>query len=314
MLAIGGTVAARQGDWETAVQLQHWAVARGASGQEYNLACSYGRLLRMDASIYWLQRAALDEGVDADWASEDQDLTAVRADPRWRALRPFLVQATRLWMARAIKETLVVVPKGYTKDRPIPVVVGLHGLGSMPQDFAGEWAQTAADKLDVAFVAVSGTVSLGPHKFRWAESVERDEARVEEALQGARDRLTVAEGQIVLIGFSQGGQMSAEIAARRPARFAGAIVMSPGTQADLALGDVPATAHLDGHRFVVVAGAGEHPGTVARAEADAARLRALGGDVAHKLYGDMNIHSFPPDFEEALPKWVRFVLGKGPKP
>jgi predicted esterase len=301
------------GDWTTAVQLQHWAVARGASGQ-YNLACYYGRAQLVDAAIYWLQRAALDEGADADWASEDQDLEAVRVDPRWKQVRAFLVRATQYWVARAVKEAVIVLPTGYTKDRAIPLIVGLHGMGSDPANFATGWTQSTVDALGVAFVAVSGTVSLGPHKFRWAESAERDAARVEEALAELRDRLTVAEGQIVLIGFSQGAQMSAEIAARQPGRFAGAIIMSPGTQGNLALEGIAASAELAKRRFVVVGGAGEHPGTVARAEGDAARLRTLGANVFHKAYADMNTHSFPPDFEEAMPVWVRFILGTGPKP
>src|SRR5262249_3491897 len=69
--------AGREGNWDVAVQLQHWTVARGQDGQ-YNLACYYSRAGRVDAAIYWLQRAALEEGADADWAEQDTDLEAVR--------------------------------------------------------------------------------------------------------------------------------------------------------------------------------------------------------------------------------------------
>src|SRR5260370_12699003 len=61
--------AAEQGEYAKAVQLQHWAVARGGSGQ-YNLACYYARTNRADAALYWLQEAGLKEGVDVDYARQ----------------------------------------------------------------------------------------------------------------------------------------------------------------------------------------------------------------------------------------------------
>ena len=57
-------------------------------------------------------------------------------------------------------------------------------------------------------------------------------------------------------------------------------------------------------------GALEHPGNVARAAADAKRLRALGAEVIHKEYPDVREHGFSPDFDRAFPGWVRFILGK----
>jgi predicted esterase len=280
----------------------------------YNLACYYVLDAQSDAAIYWLQRAALEEGVDASWALRDADLASLRGDPRWGAIRDFLVHAREYWVGRALKETLVAVPTGYTKGRPIPVIVALHGFGSEPGDFGGPWAQRQADGLDVAIVSASGTLSLGPHSFRWTESAARDEARVDEALAAASERVTIAEGQIVLIGFSQGAQMGAEIAARRPSRFAGAIAMSPGTLAERNVETALGSNDLAKQRFVVVAGAGENPTIVAQVRSDAARLRALGADVFDKTYAGMIRHAFPPDFGEAMPRWIRFVLGSGPRP
>lgn len=312
LLASHAKRAAADRDWERARQLQHWAVTGGHDGT-YDLACYHARTARIDGAIYWLQRAAIERGTDAQWAREDADLDAVRADPRWATLDEFHDRAGAYWQQSKTKQTVIVLPKGGSRDKPLPVVVGLHGYGSGPHDFGGERFQAAADALGVAFIAPSGTVPLGPRRFRWTESTTLDEARIDEALAEMKDRLTVAEGRIVLMGFSQGAQMSADIAARRPSRFAGAIVMSPGTKADLGLADITKDPAHAARRFVVLVGAGESRRTVGRAESDTTSLRALDATVFYRSYAGMNVHSFPPDFDDAMPTWVKFVLG-GPTP
>ncbi|WP_437991963.1 hypothetical protein [Sorangium sp. So ce145] len=47
---------------------------------------------------------------------------------------------------------------------------------------------------------------------------------------------------------------------------------------------------------------------------DATRLRALGAEVFHKPYAEQQQHSFSPDFDTALPIWIRYILGTGPRP
>ncbi|WP_437914323.1 hypothetical protein WME73_50505 [Sorangium sp. So ce302] len=305
--------AAAHGDYQAAAQIQHWAVAGGVDGR-YDLACYYARTGQIDASFHWLERAAVEEGVDPDWAARDSDLEALRSDARWATVYPYLARAGRYWGQSGIKKTLLVLPKGYRTGKPIPVVMGMHGLGSQPEDFMDESVQRAADALSVAFVSVSGTLPRGPRKFVWSESPARDRARLDEALAEVRDRVTVAPGQVILIGFSQGGQMAAEIAARDPRHYAGAVVMSPGSVTELSLGGVPRSPELAQRRCVVVVGAGESPGNVRLAECDATRLRALGAEVFHKPYAEQQQHSFSPDFDTALPIWIRYILGTGPRP
>jgi hypothetical protein len=40
----------------------------------------------------------------------------------------------------------LVVPRGYAPGKAIPVVVRLHGMGSVPSDFAGKELQRIADQ------------------------------------------------------------------------------------------------------------------------------------------------------------------------
>jgi hypothetical protein len=53
-----------------AIQLLHHAIKRGADGG-YDLACEYALAGKKEEALYWLQKTALEEGVDADWAAED---------------------------------------------------------------------------------------------------------------------------------------------------------------------------------------------------------------------------------------------------
>lgn len=303
----------QEGALEDAIQLQHWGVmAREAGGEgQYNLACFYALAGKVEAALYWLQRAAKDEGVDAAWAGEDGDLEVLRKDARWPKVAEHLAAWNAWWERSGRQVTLLVVPAGYTKGTAIAAVVGLHGFGSNPGDFADpDEYQPLADRLGVAFVGVSGTVPLGPHGFRWAEDLAQDGARVARALAEVKDRVTIAPGAVVLAGFSQGAQTAAELAARDPAIFAGAIVLSPGSREDVRLGQVTkADAHA-ARGFVVRVGAGESPNVVAQADEVARALRGLGCRVDEHAYEGMDQHAFPPDYLEKLGEWVTFCLGE----
>lgn len=303
----------QEGQLEDAIQLQHWGVlAKDGGGEgQYNLACFYALAGKVEAAFYWLQRAAKDEGVDAAWAAEDADLEVLRADARWAKVVEHLRAWNAWWEKSGRRVTLLVVPKGVSNEQPVPAVVGLHGFGSHPRDFAdGEEYQALADRLGVAFVGVSGTVPIGPKTFRWAEDPAQDAARVASALAEVKNLVTITPGAVVLIGFSQGAQVAAELAARDPAAFAGAIVLSPGSREPVRLAEATkADAHA-GRGFVVRVGAGEHPSNVAQADEVARALRALGCRVDEHAYEGMDEHTFPPDYLEKLGEWVTFCLGE----
>lgn len=298
--------AAASGKHSEAAAILQLAAEKGAE-VKYNLACYEAVSGRADAAIYWLQRAATEDGVDADWADEDSDLESLRSDKRWPLVRSFLRKSQRYWAKQTRDIEVVAIPKGLAPNRPVPLVVALHGMGADPSGFAGKWFQTAADREQIALVSVSGTFAIGPKGYIWSEDVERDNARVEKAIAGLTGKVTIAEGKILLLGFSQGAQMALELAARYPNKYIGAIAFSPGSKSDAIFANV-APGSLTKHRFVITAGAGEAPTTITRSTEDADRLRRAGGEVHHQIYPNLQTHSPPPDFEKAFPTWVKFIL------
>ena len=184
------------------------------------------------------------------------------------------------------------------------MAVWLHGFGADPE-IAGY--QDLATELGIAFLGVSGTVPHGPSSFAWANDHAKDQRRIDAAFAEVEDRLKPEAGKIALFGFSQGAATSAELSALHPGRYAGAIVMSPGSQKPSWLPDAPKEG-TDSLTYVIACGAGEHPGNVKRSLFYARGLERLGAKVKQKLYAEQDRHTFPPDFEEMFPAWLKEIL------
>ena len=303
---------AGEGNAREAARFQYWAVKSGA-GTEYNLACWTALAGDIEAAFYWLQEAALDDGVDESWAGQDSDLDALHKDPRWKKIAPFLKRCNSYWAASGHRQTVLVLPEGYKKGTPIGVLVGLHGFGHRPDGFVNEDRyQAFANELDMAIVGVSGTIAAGRRSFVWSEDPPTDARQIRRAFEDLSDRLTVKRGHIITFGFSQGAQMGFEVAFQDPDEFLGAIVMSPGTtNRFFRLNKLTPSSKNKRQAYVCLCGAGEDPGNVAFTKNDADFAREAGARVKLKLYKGMDEHTIPPDFAGSLVRWVRFIEGTG---
>lgn len=294
--------------YNEAAQVQYWALQKEPAEGQYNMACYLSLAKNVDAAFYWLQRAALEEGVDGQWATEDSDLVPARADSRWPTVLQFLRQANAFWQTSTHTETTLVMPNGVAATEPIPVLVGLHGMGHRAGGFVStEMYQEFADKHRVAFVGASGSVPRGPRSFVWAEDAEKDRRRIEAALSEVSDRVTAAPGKIILFGFSQGAMMSAEIAVLDASRYAGAIVLSPG-------GNNNPNAALfkpgSGQKqtYILSVGQGEHLGNKLMTATYMGLLQKAGADVEHIVNPNQQGHSLPPNYFADLDRWVTKIL------
>lgn len=297
--------AASNRSYKMASTSQYWYVQKAKTGQ-YDLSCYLAQAGQIDGAFYWLQLAAIEEGVDAQYAQRDEDLESLRRDPRWEKVLRYMRDCNTYFDSAPITRTVLILPKGYKKLTPIPVVLWLHGLGSRPDDFVNDGCREFADGLNVALIGVSGTKARGPRSFAWAEEVEENVRRIQAALAEVSDRVTVKKGDVITLGFSQGAQVGLEVAVRNPEEYAGSIVLSPGAQPHL--DDVKPSPLLTRLGFVLCCGAKEHPGNVQLTALDAGWLRQAKAQVIHKEYPGVSTHSFPPDFSKEFPKWIRFIL------
>jgi len=294
--------------YQIAAIAQYWYVQKEKE-ERYELACYSALAGQTDAAFYWLQRAAIEDGIDIRDVERDVELESLRADPRWPKLLDYVRACEKYFGLADLSRTVIVFPKEYHKPIPITTIVWLHGYGSRPDDFVNKRLQPISDSMNIAFVGISATISRGPKRFEWAVDIEKDLKRIREGLALARKYITIDKGRMVALGFSQGAQVGLEVAVRHPDEFAGAIVLSAGSRSQLAA--VKPSELLAKRGFVVCCNAEERPGTVKLTEADAEWLRTAKAKLIHKAYPNVKAHTFPEDFDERFPEWIRFVLEAG---
>ena len=303
--------AVEMGEFTKAVQLQHWSVVNagreGRGGGQYNLACYYALAGHSSSALHWLEQAAVNEGVDPDWARQDRDLDVARNDSRWPDVLEFLDRAANYWASTGIARQRLILPAGYQNDRVLPLMVGLHGLGAN-EEFVHDGYQAIADELDVAFLGVSGSVPRGPLSFVWAEHARKDHERVQAAIAAVSDRVKTSSRSTAVFGFSQGGWVAGSLAASYPDSYRGGLCLSSGHRSESNFTRLrPRTGSRDGH-VVIVYGGKESAHTIQASKNLAAWLRSGSRDVLVQEYPNMDYHGIPGDYWERLPEWVELTM------
>jgi predicted esterase len=292
--------------------VQRWLVIRNVDGAMYNtmynLACYESRANHLDPAIYWLERAAREEGFGLTWATRDPDLARVRQDSRWPALLSYFRAARDYWARTVAERANRVVPRTRAPAAGFPLVIGLHGFEGSERFFDASY-QPAADHTKAVFLALSGTIAEGPNSFEWAEDVTRDQDRIDRGLQQLGRDVPIDPGHRILLGFSEGAQLAAALLAKHPDAYAGAIVFSPDTIQGLTLSDAPTYAAWQRKSVVIRVGAGEAPDTISHAEAIRDHFVQLGARVDYHAYPEQKSHSFPPDAARKLEAWVKYANG-----
>ena len=292
-------------EYRKATQCGFWCV-KASNESHYDLACWESLAGNVDAAMFWLQESGQIAGVDSRWSRKDPDLDNVRNDARWPSLLNYLVACERYWRVHGPKLTTLIVPEAYDRRTELTLVVWLHGMGGAP-DFHKSEFQSIANKHQIGFVGVSGTVPTGKTRFAWADVADEDYERVSKALTEAQKAIRWRDGNVIALGFSQGAMVGLEIAARHPEVFAGAITISAGTGSPVQLDEVRDKSQLPHQGFVIVCGAKENKWSVERSNDLVSWLKSGNAKVLQPPYPNHATHSFPADFEKRLPEWVQFV-------
>ena len=131
---------------------------------------------------------------------------------------------------------ILVEPDDYDENQEYPAVILLHGFGASMRDLAG--LAPAIDRSGYLYLFPNAPIQMqigpGMTGYAWTPSGQsggEDAAtRAEELLVGffdeAMERHDIAEGGMVMGGFSQGGMMTYRFGLRRPEMFAGLVILS----------------------------------------------------------------------------------------
>lgn len=196
----------------------------------FEVAARNAEAKNIDAAWYWLQKAARENECDAGDIESDPRFTSVITDGRWQTGKSYLLDCIEIWKTSGFYREVLTLPNNYDGKKAISLVIGLHGFGSQPEDFSGDDHQKICDDLNVAFLSVSGSIALGRNTFTWSPSYENDWQHLQHAIKRSADVVTIIPGKMSAIGFSQGGQLAADMTASHPEEFCGCIVMSPGSR------------------------------------------------------------------------------------
>jgi len=131
---------------------------------------------------------------------------------------------------------LTILPDDYDPQASYPLVIMLHGFGANMQDLAS--LAPAIEQQGYVYACPNAPIPFdlgqGRQGYGWmpprGEATPDDIHRAEVLLAGFFDevfeRLKVASGQTLLLGFSQGGGMTYRCGLARPETFAGLVALS----------------------------------------------------------------------------------------
>ena len=307
-------LAEKNSDAEKIEVLSWWAARTERPDFLFDLAARCAKAEQTDAAIYWLQRAAREDVCAVAELSSDERFATVKKDERWSKLLDFLRACEAGWQETSFYRDVLTVPESYDGTSAIPLVIGLHGYGSLPEDFAGSDIQKICDVQNIAFLAVSGRRPLGRNSFMWTESFEKDGKHIDAAIERARPHLKVTRGRMVAIAFSQGGQLAAEITAAFPQHYRGCISMSPGSRfLDGLVGrleKVPIS--LAGQQYFFSWISGEGPRPKQRVQSWRLVLEEQNATVYQYEFPGKG-HNFPRNYEDYFSIALQVILRKTPK-
>jgi predicted esterase len=203
--------------------------------------------------------------------------------------------------------TVVLLPRSWDQKSPLPVAIWLHGYRANPSGLrTNAHYQATADALNIAIVGVPATQEESPGVYSWTKDPDLDLGQIDGALAEATRRSGVKFDRCLLAGFSQGAIVAAELAARFPGRFCGAIVLSPG--GDMIPSPIIMNPAHARQRYFISIGAQELQRRIDDARQYNQILTGLGSVVHYREVEGMSEHMTPADWPEKFREWTAGIL------
>jgi phospholipase/carboxylesterase len=220
----------------------------GNSGDIYNLACCYGLLKQDSLAALYLKRAFRAGFDDVGHVKRDPDFDSVRASPVFSAVVDSAAEeAKRRAAARGsefdvtaqtFQPCYVHLPDGYDSTKSYPLVIGLHGYGSNPEQFARVYERAGRPGFIFAVLRAPYALNAGKELgYSWTTWSESDSTVQKRSLWFSTDYVAEAAAQLAarypttgtwLLGFSQGCGMAYVAGIKHPSLFKGIIGFGGG--------------------------------------------------------------------------------------
>jgi len=207
----------------------------------YNLASCCALLGKEQLAAKYLDYAVKAGFEDIEHLKRDPDFDKVRGKAyfdsafvtvekyikqRWAQLGQVIyVNGSALFMGR------IKLPENYDPEKTYPLLIGLHGYGSSPDEFITMWERF--DSPEFIYVAPQGQYPLlGDNRigYSWSLGIPAEENRPDGGLMLAEEFITdmigglsqrFKIGNVYLMGFSQGARMAYLTGINHPEQFAG---------------------------------------------------------------------------------------------
>ena len=170
------------------------------------------RLEELHNTGRWFSRWFLERG---------QAFRPLAEDPRWQAALSSLDELERAYWRSGVMPPITLTPKAGRP--PYPLAIAVHGNGFNSRHMAEQMAPAALQGWQVFCPLAPNLVGPGAHW--WAdhdESKQTIEAQVKQA------GLSAAPGQVILAGFSKGGEVAEVLSLRGAFEARGFITVGAG--------------------------------------------------------------------------------------
>lgn len=214
----------QNGEWYEAATyyLNALAIDPTSSNSIFNLSCCYGLMGEDELATLYLRRAYINGFTDLGHINGDTDFDLVREKPIFSAFLDSLNAVTadeplgELHWFDSVESFFyrVKFPEGFNPPTPLPVVIGLHGLGDSADNFIGLWERI--ENPDFIFVVPQAPYPIGDNAFSWYRGDYGTEEWGHSLLLAAHYVLDLVDqvqneypvSDIYLFGFSQGAALS----------------------------------------------------------------------------------------------------------
>lgn len=293
-----GMTAYSAGDYPLAIESfkQAFALRPENSAVAYNISCCYALLGEKDSALVWLEKA-LQLGVY--FFADDEDLESLRAEPRYKELETLGAEKIAELGAREWPP-VVKTPGQYADGAVCPAVIGLHGFGTGPEDFA---AALAPGVTGAGYVLCCpfGPEIRGVTAFGWGNCADAEQ-RVLETVEYLARNYRIDTTRIVLLGYSQGGARAFCTGLKNGGVFAGLIAVAGHCCPEVG-------SYLDAEEaqdMAIYMMIGENDRSVDSNRAAARVMEEKGIRFELVVYPDLG-HAFPPNADGEIRKALEWM-------